>query len=302
MTATTKAAELPEAIRLAQEFEQDGWIAGTKQWCEEVSAELRRLHAQVSALSAAQAGVPPWSTHDLHAMVEALQRVIDAHHDKANPFHNPINAQASIAIRYLRGYLPYMEAINTAAPVQQAAKPSPSPAPADLITIRKPTTRAEVEWLAKLAHLLIGDVNATLDGLLASSPAPAQPGQEGELLQLALAYKEYIDALPADVVATLPAMPGVDGDWASEVLDRAARAAPQPATADAVDALPDEKTCVDYVLQYGGRCRDCADENGVCPGSGLPCGGQRKAVTHVVQALRYGLQHGYLRTAQRRGA
>lgn len=54
-----------------------------------------------------------------------------------------------------------------------------------------------------------------------------------------------------------------------------------------------------YVLQYGGLCRDCADENGICPGSGLPCGGQRKAVTHVVQALRYGLQHGYLRAAQR---
>lgn len=71
---------------------------------------------------------------------------------------------------------------------------------------------------------------------------------------------------------------------------------PQPATAD---ALPDEKTCADYVLQYGGRCRDCADENGICPGSGLPCGGARKAVTHVVQALRYGLQHGYLRAAQR---
>jgi hypothetical protein len=127
-------------------------------------------------------------------------------------------------------------------------------------------------------------------------PAPAQLDQERELLQLARAYKEYIDALPDDVVASLPAMPGVDGDWASEVLDRAARAAPQPATAD---ALPDEKTCVDYVLQYGGRCRDCADENGVCPGSGLPCGGQRKAVTHVMQALRYGLQHGYLRAAQR---
>lgn len=60
------------------------------------------------------------------------------------------------------------------------------------------------------------------------STAPAQPGQEGELLQLANAYKEYIDALPADVVAALPAMPGVDGDWASEVLDRAAPAAAQP--------------------------------------------------------------------------
>lgn len=69
----------------------------------------------------------------------------------------------------------------------------------------------------------------------------------------------------------------------------------ETAIAGAVDALPDEKACVDYALQYGGHCRDCADENGVCPGSGLPCDGARKAVTHVVQALRSGLQHGYLR-------
>ena len=41
-----------EALRLAEEFERDGWIAGTKQWCAEASAELRRLHAQVAALTA----------------------------------------------------------------------------------------------------------------------------------------------------------------------------------------------------------------------------------------------------------
>lgn len=48
--------------------------------------------------------------------------------------------------------------------------------PNDLITIRKPTTRQEVEWLAKLAHLLIGDVNQTLDDLLAAAPTQAQAG------------------------------------------------------------------------------------------------------------------------------
>lgn len=187
-----------------------------------------------------------------------------------------------------------------------------------------------------------------------TTPAPAQPGQERERKYPPLpdfdaveqhiygACRRYIDRDMLEPIHNL-IRDCIDAD-------RASRAAPQPATADAVDAqsptagmniaqrilhvggrnnaagyvefgsiqavealirqvlrdmpatadaLPDEKTCVDYVLRYGGRCRDCADENGICPGSGLPCGGQRKAVTHVVQALRYGLQHGYLRAAQR---
>jgi hypothetical protein len=36
-------------------------------------------------------------------------------------------------------------------------------------------------------------------------------------------YREYIAALPEDVVARLPAMPGIDGDWADEVIDKAER-------------------------------------------------------------------------------
>lgn len=34
----------PEALRLADEHDENGWIAGTRQWCAETSAELRRLH------------------------------------------------------------------------------------------------------------------------------------------------------------------------------------------------------------------------------------------------------------------
>lgn len=51
---------------------------------------------------------------------------------------------------------------------------------------------------------------------------------------------------------------------------------------------------VGYVARWGGDCRDCADENGVCPNSGLPCGGARKAIEHVIKALQYGVQHGYI--------
>lgn len=55
-----------------------------------------------------------------------------------------------------------------------------------------------------------------------------------------------------------------------------------------------DKTHIDYIHRYGGFCRDCADENGVCPSSGLPCGGSKKAITHVLEALAYGVNHGYI--------
>lgn len=49
-----------------------------------------------------------------------------------------------------------------------------------------------------------------------------------------------------------------------------------------------------YVDRYGGLCRDCADENGVCPTRGLPCGGSKKAIEFVFRALEYGISHGYI--------
>jgi len=51
-----------------------------------------------------------------------------------------------------------------------------------------------------------------------------------------------------------------------------------------------------YVLQYGGMCRDCADENGVCPNSRMPCGtDQRLAVVrHTLAALEYGVRNGFI--------
>lgn len=42
----------------------------------------------------------------------------------------------------------------------------------------------------------------------------------GELLTVARAAFEWIDAIPLTVVASLPAMPGIDRDWANVVMDR----------------------------------------------------------------------------------
>lgn len=52
---------------------------------------------------------------------------------------------------------------------------------------------------------------------------------------------------------------------------------------------------IDYVTRYGGRCRDCADERGVCPSSGLPCAGAEKAVRHVFAAYNYGVENGFIK-------
>lgn len=51
-----------------------------------------------------------------------------------------------------------------------------------------------------------------------------------------------------------------------------------------------------YALHYGGRCRDCADANGVCPTSGMPCDTKEaaKAAQHCLKAWQYGIQHGFI--------
>jgi len=41
-----------------------------------------------------------------------------------------------------------------------------------------------------------------------------------DLLELAIAQQKYIHALPSNIVASLPTMPGFDGDWAETVLRR----------------------------------------------------------------------------------
>ncbi|WP_198314704.1 MULTISPECIES: hypothetical protein [unclassified Acidovorax] len=64
-----------------------------------------------------------------------------------------------------------------------AAQPAPQPSHAaqavvqdDLITIRKPTTSAEMLWLLKLAHLVISDVDKTLEETFAPAQPAAQQG------------------------------------------------------------------------------------------------------------------------------
>jgi len=59
-----------------------------------------------------------------------------------------------------------------------------------------------------------------------------------------------------------------------------------------------------YASHHGGRCRGCADENGVCPTSGLPCDPdlRLKAAAHCLKAWQYGIEHGFTDNPFPRGA
>jgi hypothetical protein len=69
---------------------------------------------------------------------------------------------------------------------------------------------------------------------------------------------------------------------------------------DAVAVANDDEAVVQYVLNYGGRCRDCADSaDGLCPVTCLSCDQReaREAILHVLAAVRYGTEHGYIAAA-----
>jgi hypothetical protein len=50
---------------------------------------------------------------------------------------------------------------------------------------------------------------------------------------------------------------------------------------------------IEYLMRYGGRCRDCADNHGVCPLTGIGCGESRRAAEHFVKAMEYATKHGF---------
>jgi hypothetical protein len=57
---------------------------------------------------------------------------------------------------------------------------------------------------------------------------------------------------------------------------------------------------IEYVRRFGGRCRDCADERGICPSSGLPCANPEKAINHVFRAYNYGIKNGFIKPREPR--
>lgn len=55
---------------------------------------------------------------------------------------------------------------------------------------------------------------------------------------------------------------------------------------------------INYVGRYGGFCRDCADNDGACPLSGMPCDPKQQTavIKHTIEALKYGIEHGFIKS------
>jgi len=54
-----------------------------------------------------------WDGYNLDDMCEAFNRVIEEHFHRKHPFHDPVNNDAMIALRTLRGFIPYMKRHTT---------------------------------------------------------------------------------------------------------------------------------------------------------------------------------------------
>jgi hypothetical protein len=69
----------------------------------------------ITAIKEALAQQEPvaWVGLDLDNMAEAFHRVIEEHHSRKNPFHDPVNGDAMIALRELRGLISYMKRNTT---------------------------------------------------------------------------------------------------------------------------------------------------------------------------------------------
>jgi hypothetical protein len=66
------------------------------------------------ALAKQEQGEPvAWAGYNLDDMCEAFDRVIEEHHYRKNPFHDPVNKDAMLALRILRGFVPYMKRYTT---------------------------------------------------------------------------------------------------------------------------------------------------------------------------------------------
>lgn len=60
--------------------------------------------------------------------------------------------------------------------------------------------------------------------------------------------------------------------------------------------IPTTSAVLDFVMD-GPRCRDCADNDGVCERSGLPCdpARARKAIRYVLTRVNYGIANDFLK-------
>ena len=120
----------------------------------------------------------------------------DAMH-MAELLENPINVVCQkTAAAVLRHQHSELERLHALAAGQATA--AQAVAQDDLITIRKPTTSAELLWLLKLAHLVISDVDKTLEETFAHAQPAAEPSRFGSPELQAMTIARCVEKDQAD--------------------------------------------------------------------------------------------------------
>lgn len=118
-------------------------IGGAGSNTTENLTRVDELEAELAELRKQQGEPVKIDTELLDHMVEAFERLIEAHHDSSNPFHSPVNSDAELAMRHLKGIVTALKTTKLyreAAPKQQTK--SESQQLLDAGFKRRPTFRA----------------------------------------------------------------------------------------------------------------------------------------------------------------
>ena len=164
-TPTSGAADLPEALRRSAAADGKTELFNLPGYPLMVRAvDFNRIHTesemrrtalldemQNAALAAGQATAAPAqpAPENIRGILARCRDFIDTTKAPAYP------AGADLADE--------IDVLLAAQPAPQPSHVAQAAVPADLITIRKPTTSAETLWLLKLARLVISDVDKTLE-------------------------------------------------------------------------------------------------------------------------------------------
>lgn len=97
-----------EALKLALELLESAHVATDLVWKRHDVVEAIK-----EALAQPEQKPVAWLGLDLDNIAEAFYRVIEEHHSRKNPFHDPVNRDAMIALRELRGLIAYMKRNTT---------------------------------------------------------------------------------------------------------------------------------------------------------------------------------------------
>ena len=152
-TTPTSGAAI-QRYKIGYHADEWGQRSSTPSGIPDASGSWVRYADHVNALAAGQATAPP---ENIRGILARCRDFIDTTKAPAYP------AGADLADE--------IDVLLAAQPAPQPSHVAQAVVQDDLIALRKPTTSAELLWLLKLAHLVISDVDKTLEETF----APAQP-------------------------------------------------------------------------------------------------------------------------------